>query len=275
MSKPHFLCIGAQKAGTSWLYANLVQHPGIWMPPIKELHFFNHLFVPEHRSWTRWHIQTGVNRALKWHAENNEKVDLSFIKYLVELGSDELFTENWYRRAFDRPSARDKVVGDITPEYSTIPEPGLAYLRQLLGTVKIIYIIRNPVDRALSQIRMNLQRRSIHKPTDEQWNEALESWDLVNRGDFKTYVPRWESFFAGGDLLFLNYLELKNNSETIIRTVERFLGVEEFDGYTDLGKIVHKTKQMDIPAFAAQRLEEKFGPQTEFVKNRFGNSFIE
>ncbi len=52
------------------------------MPPVKELHYFNHLFVPEHRSWTRWHIQTGVNRALKWHVENAEKADLGFVAIL-------------------------------------------------------------------------------------------------------------------------------------------------------------------------------------------------
>jgi hypothetical protein len=39
--KPDFLCIGAQKAGTRWLYDQVAAHPGAWLPPIKELHFFN------------------------------------------------------------------------------------------------------------------------------------------------------------------------------------------------------------------------------------------
>src|SRR5438067_11210494 len=38
---PDFLCIGAQKAGTSWLYRQLTEHPDFWMPPVKELHYFN------------------------------------------------------------------------------------------------------------------------------------------------------------------------------------------------------------------------------------------
>ena len=38
---PTFLGIGAQKAGTTWLYKKLVQHPEIWIPPKKELHFFD------------------------------------------------------------------------------------------------------------------------------------------------------------------------------------------------------------------------------------------
>src|SRR5207253_633787 len=39
--RPDFLCIGAQKAGTSWLYRQLTEHPDFWMPPVKELHYFN------------------------------------------------------------------------------------------------------------------------------------------------------------------------------------------------------------------------------------------
>ncbi|MBK7919375.1 MAG: sulfotransferase [Chloroflexi bacterium] len=39
--KPDFLCIGAQKAGTTWLYQALRQHPQVSMPPIKENHYFD------------------------------------------------------------------------------------------------------------------------------------------------------------------------------------------------------------------------------------------
>lgn len=38
---PDFMCIGAQKAGTGWLHANLAYHPEIYVPARKELHFFN------------------------------------------------------------------------------------------------------------------------------------------------------------------------------------------------------------------------------------------
>ncbi len=40
---PDFLCIGAQRSGTTWLHHNLRQHPEIWMPPLKELHYFDEM----------------------------------------------------------------------------------------------------------------------------------------------------------------------------------------------------------------------------------------
>src|SRR2546423_15293863 len=42
-SGPDFLCIGAQRAGTGWLYEQLRNHPDFWMPPMKELHYFDRL----------------------------------------------------------------------------------------------------------------------------------------------------------------------------------------------------------------------------------------
>jgi hypothetical protein len=40
---PDFLCVGAQKGGTSWLYRQLERHPDFWMPPVKEFHYLNSL----------------------------------------------------------------------------------------------------------------------------------------------------------------------------------------------------------------------------------------
>ncbi len=41
--EPDFLCVGAHKAGSTWLYQQLDSHPDFWMPPIKELHYFDQL----------------------------------------------------------------------------------------------------------------------------------------------------------------------------------------------------------------------------------------
>jgi hypothetical protein len=38
---PDFVCIGTQKSGTTWLYDNLLEHPSVCMPPVKEVRFFD------------------------------------------------------------------------------------------------------------------------------------------------------------------------------------------------------------------------------------------
>ena len=104
---PHFLCIGSQKAGTSWLFEQIRQHPDIWMPPIKELHYFDHLYCEENRKWTKWHIEESAKRIIKIHA-SRPKIDLGYIKYIVSLTSGSMFDEAWYEKAFNRPNAKNK-----------------------------------------------------------------------------------------------------------------------------------------------------------------------
>src|SRR4029453_18936667 len=52
--RPDFLCVGAQKAGTSWLYHQLVSHPDFWMPPVKELHYFDEMTHSRHPDPENW-----------------------------------------------------------------------------------------------------------------------------------------------------------------------------------------------------------------------------
>jgi len=49
---PDFIGIGAQKAGTSWLHAQLCRHPGIWTPG-KEMHYFDRLDGTHDADWYR------------------------------------------------------------------------------------------------------------------------------------------------------------------------------------------------------------------------------
>ncbi len=56
MTQPHFVGIGAQKAGTSWLHACLYEHPGIYVPASKEIHFFSK-YYGQGIAWYETHFQ--------------------------------------------------------------------------------------------------------------------------------------------------------------------------------------------------------------------------
>ena len=44
MVKPNFIYIGPDKAGSSWLHEVLISHDGIFMPPAKDLYFFDRYY---------------------------------------------------------------------------------------------------------------------------------------------------------------------------------------------------------------------------------------
>lgn len=275
MALPNFLCIGAQKAGTSWLHQNLNEHPDIWMPPIKEVQFFSHMFVEQHRSWTGWHIRNGVNRLISEHLKQTAtmQTNYGYLRYLINIASQDVFTENWYRRIFERPAAKDKTTGEITPEYSTIPTEGIRYLHDLLGDVKLIYMIRDPVERALSQLRMNCSRRKESPASAAEWVEMASAWEIGNRGDYARYVPRWKSQFPESHLLFVPYGVVASDPAGLMRTVETFLGIQEYGHYSALNARIHASAPIDVPASAQDFLAEQLEPQRQFIRQEFGEAF--
>jgi len=277
MSLPSFLCIGAQKAATSWLYLTLVEHPDIWMPPIKELHYFDHLYVPENRGWTHEHIKQGARNAIKWHVTSADYVDLAYVNYLSDVALVDVFSESWYERVFARPGAKGKVLGDITPEYCTLPCEGIEYVKTLLGNVKLIYIIRDPVDRALSQIRMTADRQygdDVHKLKERHWREAVDKTPVTNRGDYKNYIPNWLDVFGAENMLFIPFGMIRHDPRQVMGTVEQFLGVPRFKGYSSPDKPVHVTKKTKIPERVLEPLMGELHQQREFLRSNFGAEFV-
>lgn len=272
MPLPQFLCIGAQKAGTSWLNVQLSKHPQLWLPTVKELHFFDHLYVEDNRSWTLTHIQRNALSALQSHLDKNTPPDWGFVRYLADLSDRMPFTEAWYARAYDRPRARTRMCGDITPEYCTLPYEGIEHIKQLLPAVKLIYIVRDPVERALSQLRMNLER-SNKEPSLDRLLKMCEHPDLDNRGDYRTYIPRWKRHFDASRLLILPYGDMRSSPADFMMRIESHLGVNHYKKY-EFARRVHETRKVPMPVEVIDLLEKRYAPQRDFLRTEFGEEFL-
>ena len=84
---PDFLVIGAQRAGTTWLHRVLRQHPSLWLPPVKELHYFDRLETKRTILDPKERRRVGLKRLLS--------LDPWLINYWLRARSDE-----WYARLF-------------------------------------------------------------------------------------------------------------------------------------------------------------------------------
>ena len=243
------------------------------MPPFKEVHYFDHLYLEEVRKWTHGHIKNGVKDSMRWHVKN-DKIYLEYFKYLTDIALVEPFTEDWYYRCFNRDSAKNKKLGDITPEYCTIPEDGINYIKNLLGeNVKIIYIIRDPLSRALSQLRMNVTRQGKENDGLDVWNHEASEPVLLQRGDYATFIPRWKKLIDSSNILFIPFKKIKSSPKEILEEVERFIGVSNFS-FSGLNNKVHKTKSAEVPESIIAKLEQAVKPQYDFLKNNFDSDFV-
>jgi hypothetical protein len=265
---PRFLCIGVQKAATSWLWVQLRSHPDVWMPPVKELHFFDHLFVPENRKWTGWHIKTHVGKAIKWHRENG-KDSGPYFDYLQGLLAEDMFTETWYRRAYSLPTTRSKVTGDITPEYCMIDKSGVEYVRSLLGDIKIIIMVRDPVDRALSQIRMNAKNQKIDLASGslEQWMALATDPVIYTRARYSEFIPLWQDLLGRANLLIVRYDGVINEPLAVLKRTGDFLGIRNHP-YPDATRRIHEgvNRQIPAPDEVIEHLQAETAAEAEFLR---------
>jgi len=246
------------------------------MPPLKELHYFDHLYCKSSRSWSRWHVTQGIGRLLKQHAVANEQaIDFVYVRYLLNIVTEPMFTEVWYENIFQRPIAKGRIIGDITPEYCAIGDEGIRYVRHLLGGVKLIWLVRDPVERALSQVRMNAERHGLSGELSvREWLELAKAEDVLSRGDYRDYMPRWERVFGRDQLLYLPFKQIAWQPRQVLEAVENFLGAEHWAGYPAPDKKVHASRECVIPEPVSAFLEQEFRPQYQFLNDHFDSDFV-
>ncbi|NHF72997.1 sulfotransferase [Paracoccus sp. 12-3] len=270
--KPSVLGIGAQKAGTSWLFSALRQHPGLWTPPIKESHYFDHLFCPDHRKWTGRNIRNSADGVRARYARQGKPTPPALSAWLDRIESAPQFTEDWYQTIF-APAPPDRRPVEITPAYSGLPPEGLEYLTAFLPDAQFIYLLRDPVDRLISQLRMNLQRAGRTPATLADWQREARDPVLEARGDYATYVPRWQARIPPDRLLFLPYGRIARDPHGLMAEVERFLGLQPHR-YEGLDKRVFATKGAeDVPDALRVELTARLAPQYAFLAANFDAGF--
>lgn len=151
-SKPEvlFFGVGAQKAGTSWLHVFLNSHPEVCVPAGKEMHY-----------WTR--VEHGNEYMLNYYrdllakrresgAGNIRKIE-NRIRFLeVEDSTHSKYADVLFHRYNGQ-----KVVGEITPDYSNLSRKAFSFLSQLNKDTRFLFLMRDPIERLHSAIRKSLR----------------------------------------------------------------------------------------------------------------------
>ncbi len=223
--KPDFLCIGAQKSATTWLHVNLKQHPGIWLPPHKELHYFD---LPRNRPtiWLRRRSRSfrpQVAQDLRALARRGEISAVGWYLYYL-LG---LRGERWYLRLFR--SAGERIAGEITPTYSVLTADRIRTVHRLLPECKIIFLLRDPVERSWSQVNMQAQRNfsvPITQLPSDRIRALLDHEQVRALSHYSTALGRWTQHFPP-EQIFLGYFEaIQEQPQEFLGQLLAFLDLE-------------------------------------------------
>ena len=283
-----FCGIGVQKGGTTWLYENLAAHPDVWFPFIKEVHFFDRGSraaldrVRRGGEFEDLQIVSRIRKRIRKlrkgeiRSRFGKRDELAYLRRLVE--RDFLLTDEWYDFLFSPAPAGSKT-GEITPFYCAMGEAAILEMKSRCRSAALIYLIRDPVERALSCLRM-VGERWVVDMNDPQAVAKLADSCLANkpfqrRGDFRSNIPLWDRHF-GDKVLYLPFGQIRTEPEQVLRQVEAAIGVRPFDGYPSLHEPVHVTsKRAPIPEEVRRRFADANAEQYDFLKRRFAPEFLD
>jgi hypothetical protein len=209
--RPDFLCVGAQKAGTSWLYHQLDFHPDFWMPPIKELHYLDTLSRVKRKNPPRC----------------RDERDQWFLSRLGELSALPYFDLATYSQLF--AAKADLLSGDITPAYATLNDELIERVITYFPNLKVIFLARDPVERVWSQLSMAARDRNIapfdSTDPDEVTRNLLSPGVLLRSYPSKT-VRRWRRYVRPDLFRVYFFDELERNPAGLRRSILSFLGAD-------------------------------------------------
>ncbi|WP_251963753.1 sulfotransferase domain-containing protein [Salinibacter ruber] len=185
---PNFLVIGAEKSGTTWIYDRLRRHPDIFMPEVKEVHFFNRL-------------------------NSNFETRQNYKEHDLE----------WYRAHF-RNREREAAVGEATPMY-LCDEKAPERIHLHAPDVGLIACLRYPTDRAYSHYWM--ARGKKHTTRSFQEVVQSRSPRFINRGRYGKQLDRYLSHFDRSQIHILVHEELFADPIEHLNEICSFLGVDD------------------------------------------------
>jgi hypothetical protein len=201
MTLPNFIVIGAAKAGTTALYWYLLEHPEVYMSPLKETNFFAYGLDEEGR----------------------------LLYGDPELHRFPIKTRKAYTELFVG-AGNAKAVGEASPIYLECPQAA-GRIRAMLPDTRIICGLRDPVDRAYSDYLMYLRNRGRRfEPGQDlrpsaRWAQPESHW--MQLGFYHDQLARYYEAFPARNIHIFLFDELRAAGADVVAGIYRFLEVDE------------------------------------------------
>lgn len=252
---PNFLIIGTPKSATTALFQYLLQHPSIFPPLTKQIHFFDRYY----------------DRGIPWY-----KI---------------CFPYRWQKFTRQKISKGNFVTGEATVHYMLHP---LAPKRiaKILPNVKLIVMLRNPIDRAYSHYQMEYTNKNEvllfeeALKTEPEWSRVEfekmandENYDslkyphraYLSTGYYAQHLKRWFEYFPRNQFLIINNEEFLSDISKGYNQVLSFLDLENFD--LPEYKKIHGRKYEKMKIETREKLIEHYKPYNKELYDLLGKNF--
>ncbi len=226
MRLPNFLVVGAPKAGTTSMHRYLREHPDIYVADHKGLHYFTYPDLAAHVAGP------GDSAAIQGFCQTLEEYTVHY-------------------SAVESQSA----IGDNSPSYlyyaNCIPR-----IQQTLGNqVRIIAMVRNPIDRAFSNYQhlVRSQRETLSfydallAEEERAYNHWGDFWRYTGHSLYAAKIGAYIEAFGRERMMVIVHDQLASDPLGVVRSVYRFLGVDDQVVPANIGIVYNRGGSVSNP----------------------------
>tara|TARA_Y100001936_G_C16009194_1_gene632531 strand:- start:314 stop:1144 length:831 start_codon:yes stop_codon:yes gene_type:complete len=244
---PNFIIIGAMKSGTTSLYNYICDHPSVIAAEYDEIGFFD----------SNYHL------GLNWYRS--------------------LFPTKKQLKSLEQKEDQG-ITGEDTPFYFW-NEESANRIKEILPNVKLIIILRNPINRAYSEYHDKVQSGRTKKSFEQYIQSELENLkknspppskfndddSILLRGIYSKQFENWSSIFSKKQIIVLQSEQLLEKPQKVLNDIYNFLGLTEFNLKNKFSK--KKKKYQDMNSETREILRDFYYPYNEklfqMIEKRF------
>ena len=278
--------IGAQKAGTTWLHSYLSRAPEMHFSPNKELHYFD--VRAGHGALTLTNRIDVLHRLADRLDPASGHLDLGTVERINALTAlmrihagapgdpGDPSRHDAYLDYLTRGRTDQRLIGDITPAYAVLDRTQFADMASI-GEARFVFVMRDPVARMWSQIRMAAVAQDGAGTSSEALSAACRArldhlegtgrLPRVERADYLRTMRELEAAVPAGRILYVFFEDLFEGGAT--RQICDFLGI----AHIPPGEVpkANEGAHLDLPADVETRLRRAFARQYDGIRARFGD----
>ena len=191
---------------------------------------------------------------------------------------------HYFDQKFDQPletyarkfsSAGNRVKGEITPAYGILPRDTIRFIRKTLPHLRLIFLMRNPIDRAWSHALMSLSWQ-VNRPfadiPEAEFLEHFRSPASRLRGDYETILDHWLAEFPP-DRLFTGFFDdISLRPRELLQSVFRHLNLAPIADWSPfpVERISYRGSGHSLPEKYRAVLTDIYHPTLRNLHRRFG-----
>ena len=279
---PNFLCVGMHKGGTRWLFDQLQHHPDFWMPPLKELHYFDRGTTAGKNARQVLKYERGLSDRRKMQRNTGREWDQRDFVFLEEMAAAKGSHPDLERYARMFAQRGSLLSGDITPHYCSLDKELVTRIMARFPGLRVLLLVRDPVKRLWSHIGDmdrpgHFDRQLLANPAE--FRSFLHDSKKIRQLSYPSRAHQmWSKYTPPEQYRFLFLDHVSANAEEARSEVLLFLGADPVKPSGDLPANYNskaQSRKLEMPEAIKGVLVEHFAEELRACAEVFQGYAVE